>query len=47
MNAITDVGGLRRVNHPNNLQLDLRRQLVKQPTTTTEQYRDLMDLQLI
>src|SRR5215212_7601515 len=45
--AVADVGGLRRVDHPNDLQLDPRRQDVEQPTATTEQHRDLMDLQLI
>src|SRR5260370_3494997 len=42
--AIADVGGLRRVDHPDDLQLHPRRQHVEQPTATTEQHRDLMNL---
>jgi hypothetical protein len=38
--AVADVGGLRRIDHPDDLQLDARRQHV-------EQHRDLMDLQLV
>jgi hypothetical protein len=33
--AVADVGGLWRVDDPNDLQLDLRRQDVEQPTATT------------
>ena len=32
--AVADVGGLRRVDHPNDLQLDQRRQHVEQPAAT-------------
>src|SRR5918997_3205063 len=45
--AVADVGGLRRVDHPDDVQLDLRRPLVEQPSATTEQHRDLMDLHLV
>jgi hypothetical protein len=45
--AVAEVGGLRGVDHPNDLQLDTRHQHLKQPTATTEQHRDLMDLQLV
>ncbi len=45
--AVADVCGLRRVDHPNDLQLDARRQHLEQPTATTEQHRDLVDLQLV
>src|SRR5262245_60508178 len=45
--AVADVGGLGRVDHPNNLQLDARRQHLEQPTASTEQHRDLVDLQLV
>ena len=39
--------GLRRVDHPNDLQLDARRQQLEQPTASAEQHWDLVDLQLI
>ena len=45
--AVVDVCGLRRVDHPNDLQLDARRQHLEQPTATTEQHRDLVNLQLV
>ena len=45
--AVADVRGLRRVDHPHDLQLDARRQPLEQPSATTEQHRDLMDLQLV
>jgi hypothetical protein len=34
--AVMDVCGLRRVNHPNDLQLDARRQHLEQPTATAD-----------
>jgi len=34
--AVADVGSLRCVDHPNDLQLHARRQQIEQPTTTTE-----------
>src|SRR5918994_2693469 len=43
--AVADMGGLRGVDHPDDLQFDPRRQDVEQPTTTAKQHRDLMDLQ--
>jgi hypothetical protein len=46
-NAIADVGGLRRVDHSNDLQLDPRRQHLKQPAATTEQHRDLVNVELV
>jgi hypothetical protein len=45
--AVADVGGIRRVDHPNDLQLDTRRQHLEQPTATAEQHRDLVNLQLV
>src|SRR5215217_1861516 len=47
--AVADVRGLRRVAHLNDLQLHARgqQQHLEQPTATTEQHRDLMDLQLV
>jgi hypothetical protein len=45
--AVADVCGIRRVDHPNDLQLDLRRQHVEQSTATAEQHRDLVNLQLV
>src|ERR1022692_2184652 len=45
--AVTDVGGLRCVDHPDDLQLDTRRQQLEQPVATAEQHRDLVDLQLV
>src|SRR5690242_18806650 len=45
--AVADVGGLRRVDHPDDLQLDVRRQDVEQPEPLTEQRRDLVNLQLV
>ena len=36
--AVADVCGLRRVDHPNNLQLEAHRQHLEQPTVTTEQH---------
>ncbi|MFD9664739.1 hypothetical protein ACFWAY_24450 [Rhodococcus sp. NPDC059968] len=45
--AVADMGGLRRVDHPNDLQLDARGQYLARSTTTAEQHRDLMDLQLV
>jgi hypothetical protein len=45
--AVANVGGLRRVDHPDDLQLNARRQQLEQPTATTEQHRDLVDLQLV
>jgi hypothetical protein len=45
--AVADVCGLRRVDHPNDLQLDVGRRDVEQPTATTEQHRNQMDLQLV
>ncbi len=41
------MSGLRGVDHPNDLQFDPRRQHVEQPTTTAEQHRDLVILQLV
>ncbi len=41
-NLVVDVGGLRRVDHPNDLQLDVRRQHLEQPAATAEQHRDLV-----
>src|ERR1700729_3198955 len=43
--AVTDVRGLRRVDHPGDLQLDVRRQHVEQPEPLAEHHRDLVDLQ--
>ena len=45
--AVADVGGLRRVDHPGDLQLDPRRQGIEQPEALAEQHRDLVDLQLV
>ena len=45
--AVADVCGLRCVEHPDDLQLDARRQHLEQPTSTTKQHGNLMDLQLI
>jgi hypothetical protein len=45
--AVADVVGLQRVDHPKYFQLDPRRQLVEKTTATTEQHRDLVDLQLV
>lgn len=45
--AIADVDGLRGVDHPHDLQLDARRQHLEEPTATTEEHRDLMNLQLV
>ena len=45
--AVADVGGLRRVDHPGDLQLDVRRQGVEQPEPLTEQHRELVNLQLV
>src|SRR5579859_4727561 len=45
--AVADVGGLRRVDHPDDLQLDPRRQHLEQPTAATEQHRDLMNLHFV
>src|SRR5690242_19731937 len=45
--AVGDVGGVRWVDHLGDLQLDARRQHVEQPTTTAEQHRNLVALQLI
>jgi hypothetical protein len=42
--AVADVGRLRRVDHPNDLQLDARRQLLEQPTSATEEHGGLVDL---
>jgi hypothetical protein len=42
-----DVCGLRRVDHPDDLQLDARRQDLELPTATTEQHRDLVNHQLV
>lgn len=44
LDAVADVGSLRRVDHPDDLQLDARRQHLEQPTATAEEHRDLMDL---
>src|SRR5215216_5219909 len=41
------MGGLRRVDHPNDLQLDARWQHLEQPMACTEQHWDQMDLQLV
>src|SRR2546428_12939595 len=46
-NAVVDVCGLRRVDHPNDLQLDARRQDLELPTATTEHHRDLVNYQLV
>src|SRR5215203_1498358 len=40
--AVAQVCGLRRVDHPNDLQLHARRQHLELPTATPEQHRDLM-----
>src|SRR5580658_3931155 len=45
--AVAAVCGLRRVDHPDDLQLDARRQHLEQPSADTEQHRDLVDLQLV
>jgi hypothetical protein len=45
--AVAEVGGIRRVDHPNDLQIDPRGQDIEQPTATAEEYRNQMDLQLI
>jgi hypothetical protein len=45
--AVADVSGLRRVDHPNDLQLDVRRQHLEEPSATTEEHRHLMALQLV
>lgn len=39
--------GLRRVDHPDNFELDSSRKDIEQPPTRTEQHRDLMDLQFV
>jgi hypothetical protein len=36
--AVTDVGGLRCVDHPDDLQLDTRPQQLEQPVATAEQH---------
>ena len=45
--ALADVGGLRGVDHPHDLQLNARRQHVEQSSTSAEEHRDLVDLQLV
>ena len=45
--AVADVCGRRRVDHPHDLQLNARRQHLEQPAASTEQHRDLMDLHLV
>ena len=45
--AVAQVCGLRRVDHPNDLQLNARLQHLKLPTATPEQHRDLMNYQLV
>jgi hypothetical protein len=40
--AVAQVCGLRRVDHPNDLQLHARRQHLELSTATPEQHRDLM-----
>lgn len=45
--AVADVCGIRCVDHPNDLQLDARRQHLELPSATAQQHRDLMDLQLV
>ena len=42
--AVADVGGLRRVDYPDDFKLDTGRQHLKQPPASTEQHRDLMHL---
>jgi hypothetical protein len=41
------VGGLRCVDHSDDLQLDPRRQYVEQPAAAAEQYGDLVDVYLV
>src|SRR5204862_6316229 len=45
--AIADMGRVRRVDHPDDLQLDARRQYLEQPAPGTEQHPALVDLQLV
>ena len=44
---VADMSGDWRVDDPHDLQIDARRQHCRQPTATTEQHRNLVDLQLI
>ena len=44
---VADMSGDWSGDDPNDLQLDARRQHCKPPTATTEQHRNLVDLQLI
>src|ERR1700730_16200989 len=45
--TVTDVGGVRGVDHANDLQLDPRRQQFEESAAATEQHRDLVNLQLV
>ena len=45
--AVADVSGRRGVDHPDDIQLDLGRQHVEQPSTPAEQHRDQVDLHLV
>ena len=45
--AVADVSGRRGVDHPDDIQFDLGRQHVKQPSTPAEQHRDQVDLHLV
>ncbi|HEY6409984.1 MAG TPA: hypothetical protein VIY29_21210 [Ktedonobacteraceae bacterium] len=45
--AVADMGGLRRVDHPDDLQLDARRQHLEEPSATAEEHRDQVDLHLV
>jgi len=46
-NAVSDVCGLRGVDHPNDLQLNPFRQQFEKAAPSAKQHRDLVDLQVI
>jgi hypothetical protein len=45
--AVADVGDIRCVDHPHDLQLDSAGQLVDEPATGSEQHRVQVNLQLV
>ena len=45
--AVANVRGVGRVDHPNDLQFDARPQSIKQPAIATEQHRNLVNLQFV
>src|SRR6266700_6745017 len=45
--AVADVCGLRRVDYPDDLQLDTRRQHLEQSAASAKQHRDLVELHLV